>query len=207
MGYALSEEQEDLRATLRRFLEDKSPITEVRRLMETDASCDPHVWTQLTSELGLPGVAIPEDFGGFGFGCVELGLVMGELGRALACVPYLSSVVLGAGAIRQVAQGDQRGELLALIAAGETAALALDEPGAEALDQIGMQAQARGDRWQLDGSKVRVVDGHSAQHVLVVARLDDSRGEHALGLFRVSGDAPGLERRAVKALPASGCLK
>jgi alkylation response protein AidB-like acyl-CoA dehydrogenase len=99
MRFSFSEEQEELRRVVRRFLETTSPIAETRRLMETPEGYEPAVWKQLSQELALPGVQIPEAYGGQGFGFVELGVVLEEMGRALYCGPYFASVVLAANAI------------------------------------------------------------------------------------------------------------
>ena len=96
MNFAFDEEQEQLRAMVRDFLTDKSPESEVRRLMETEEGFDPAVWAQLSGELGLTGLAIPEEYGGAGYGFVEVGIVLEEAGRALLCAPYFSTVVLAA---------------------------------------------------------------------------------------------------------------
>ena len=96
MNFAFSEEQEELRKSVRRFLEDKSPETEVRRLMETTEGYDPAVWGQMADQLGLQGLTIPEEFGGSGYSYVELIVVLEEMGRALLCAPYFSSVALAA---------------------------------------------------------------------------------------------------------------
>ena len=87
MNFAFSEEQEELRRTVRSFLEDKSSSPEVRRLMETTEGYDPAVWSQMANQLGLQGLAIPEEFGGSGFSYVELVVVLEEMGRALLCAP------------------------------------------------------------------------------------------------------------------------
>ena len=94
MKFSFSDEQEEFRVFLRRFLEDKSPTTEVRRIMETDEGYDEAVWKQLSTDLGLPAVHVPEEYGGQGFGFEELGIVLEEMGRALLCAPYFSSAVL-----------------------------------------------------------------------------------------------------------------
>ena len=83
MNFAFSEEQEELRRSVRRFLEDKSPISEVRRLMETTDGFDRAVWDQMANQLGLQALAIPEEYGGAGFGYVELTVVFEEMGAAL----------------------------------------------------------------------------------------------------------------------------
>ena len=88
MNFAFTEEQEELRKTVRSFLESKSPETEVRRLMETTEGYDPAVWAQMGGEMGLQGLAIPEQFGGSGYTFVELGIVLEEMGRALLCAPF-----------------------------------------------------------------------------------------------------------------------
>jgi alkylation response protein AidB-like acyl-CoA dehydrogenase len=97
VNFAFTEEQEELRRAVRRFLEDKSPEIEVRRLMETPEGYDPDVWNQMANQLGLQGLAIPEEFGGQGFSYVELIVVLEEMGRALLCAPYFSLKRLVAG--------------------------------------------------------------------------------------------------------------
>src|SRR5271167_4149459 len=99
MNFAFSEEQDELRKSVRRFLEDKSPETEVRRLMETTDGYDPAVWSQMADQLGLQSLIIPEEFGGAGFSYVELIVVLEEMGAALLCAPFLSTIALGANAV------------------------------------------------------------------------------------------------------------
>ncbi|MBV8386894.1 MAG: acyl-CoA dehydrogenase family protein, partial [Acidimicrobiia bacterium] len=96
MNFAFSEEQEELRRTVRAFLEQKSPSAEVRRLMETEEGYDPAVWEQMGSQLGLQGLAIPEEYGGSGYSYVELIVVLEEMGRALLAAPYFATVALAA---------------------------------------------------------------------------------------------------------------
>src|SRR6476469_10432863 len=108
VDFAFSEEQEQLRDAVRRFLEAKSPSTEVRRLMETDGGYDPAVWSQMANELGLQSLHIPEEYGGQGFTWVELGIVLEEMGSALLRAPYFSTVVLAANAILNAGTDDQR---------------------------------------------------------------------------------------------------
>src|SRR5437764_1095019 len=96
MNFAFSEEQEELRRIVRQFLDSKSSEAEVRRLMETTEGYDPATWSQLAEQLGLQSLIIPEEFGGQGYGYVELTVVLEEMGRSLLCAPYFSSVVLAA---------------------------------------------------------------------------------------------------------------
>ena len=99
MNFAFSDEQEELRTAVRRFLEEKSPETEVRRLMDTDEGYDPAVWSQMADQLGLQSLTIPEEFGGSGFTYVELLVVLEEMGAALLCAPFFSTVALAANAL------------------------------------------------------------------------------------------------------------
>ncbi|MDQ1532865.1 MAG: hypothetical protein QOF28_626 [Actinomycetota bacterium] len=196
MNFAFSDEQEELRQTVRRFLEGKSPSAEVRRLMETTEGYDPAVWKQMGQELGLQGLHIPEEFGGQGYTFVELAIVLEEMGRVLLCAPYFSSVVLAANAILNAGTDAQKAELLPGIATGETiATLAFTEPNGK-WDSAGitMEARADGDSYVLDGEKMFVIDGHTAGLIVVVARLAGTSGTDGIAFFTVDGDASGLTR-------------
>src|SRR5262245_66086625 len=109
MRFSFSDEQEELRRVARRFHEQKSPSTEVRRWMATSDGYDRSMWKQLCGELGLTGVHIPAAYGGQGFGFVELGIVLEEMGRALLCSPYFASVALAANAILNPASEEGKG--------------------------------------------------------------------------------------------------
>jgi alkylation response protein AidB-like acyl-CoA dehydrogenase len=191
VNFAFSEEQEELRKSVRRFLEDKSPETEVRRLMETTEGYDPAVWSQMAQQLGLQGLAIPEEFGGSGFTYVELIVVLEEMGRALLCAPYFSTVALAANALLTSGDDSAKKEYLPGIASGDTiATLAITEPAGK-WDEAGitLQATGSGDAWTLNGTKSFVIDGHTAGLILVAARTPAG-----VSLFAVPGDAPGLTR-------------
>ena len=199
MNFAFSEEQEQLRDMVRRFLEAKSPSTEVRRLMDTTEGYDPEVWAQMANELALQSLHIPEEFGGQGYTFVELGIVLEEMGRVLLCAPYFSTVVLAADAIINAGTDAQKSELLPGIAGGETiAALAFTEPNGK-WDAAGIEmvAQGSGDSYTLDGTKMFVIDGHLANLIVVAARLEGTSGEEGISLFTVAGDAAGLTRTAL----------
>jgi len=199
VNFAFSDEQEQLRDAVRRFLEAKSPSTEVRRLMETTEGYDPAVWAQMANELGLQSLHIPEEFGGQGFTFVELGIVLEEMGRVLLCAPYFSTVVLAADAIINAGTDDQKAKLLPGIAAGETiAALAFTEPnGKWDANGIEMVAKGSGDSYTLDGTKMFVIDGHTADLIVVAARLEGTTGEDGISFFTVDAGASGLTRTAL----------
>jgi alkylation response protein AidB-like acyl-CoA dehydrogenase len=196
MNFAFSEEQEQLREAVRKFMEAKSPSSEVRRLMETTEGYDEAVWKQMAQELGLQSLHIPEAHGGQGYTFVELGIVLEEMGRVLLCAPYFSTVVLAADAIMNAATDAQQGELLPGIASGETiAALAFTEPnGRWDASGITMEASGKGDSFQLSGTKMFVIDGHTANTIITVARLAGTSGEDGISFFAVDGDASGLTR-------------
>jgi alkylation response protein AidB-like acyl-CoA dehydrogenase len=196
MNFAFSEEQEQLRDAVRRFMESKSPSAEVRRLMETTEGYDSAVWSQMANELGLQSLHIPEEHGGQGFTFIELGIVLEEMGRVLLCAPYFSTVCLAANAILNAGTDEQKGELLPGIAAGETiATLAFTEAnGKWNASGITLEAQGSGDSYTLSGTKMFVIDGHTADTVVVVARAPGTTGEDGIGFFVVDGDAEGVTR-------------
>ena len=200
--FHFTEEQRQFRDMLRRFMAAASPTSEVRRLMDREPGFDPAVWRRMAGELGLTGLMIPERYGGAGFGLVELGLAMEEMGRVLLCAPYLASAVLAANALCRVGSEDQKQRLLPGIACGETiAALAVAEPGGEPdVDRIAMGAAAVDGGYSLTGCKDYVVDGCNADLLLVAARTAPGGGLAGLSLFAVPGDAPGVVRRRLKTL-------
>jgi alkylation response protein AidB-like acyl-CoA dehydrogenase len=200
-----SDEQEEFRRVVRRFLEDHSPPADVRRLMETPEGFDREVWRHLCDQLGLPAVHIPEEYGGQGFGFVELGIVLEEMGRALLCAPYFASAVLTATAILEGATPTHKKELLPLLASGESiGALAVTEPNGR-WDAAGIETTARPNdgAFLLDGVKSYVLDGQTADLLLVAAREPGSSGETGLSLFAVASDADGLLRRPLATADAT----
>jgi alkylation response protein AidB-like acyl-CoA dehydrogenase len=195
VNFTFSHEQDELQATIRRFCEQKSPSAEVRRLMETPEGYDEAVWKQMAQELGLQGIAIPEEYGGQGFSFIELGIVMEELGRSLLCAPFFSTVCLGAQSILNAGTDEQRGRMLPAIANGERlVALAHAEPNGR-WDAAGIATTATpdGDHFRLNGTKSYVVDGSIAHTLIVAARV----GGEQIGLFVVEADADGVAREAL----------
>ncbi len=206
MQFSFTDEQEQFRSVIRRFLTDKSPTTEVRRLMETSEGYDRDVWRQLSQELALPGIHIPERYGGAGFGAVELGIVMEELGRSLLCAPYFSSSVLAANAILNAASESQKVELLPDIASGERlATLAVTEPNGR-WDTQGIELTATlakdgaGTEFLLNGVKSFVLDGQIADLLIVVGRNLATSGDEGLSFFALPAQTPGVERRALETM-------
>ena len=196
MNFAFSDEQEELRTAVRRFLAEKSPETEVRRLMETTEGYDPAVWSQMADQLGLQSLTIPEEFGGSGFTYVELVVVLEEMGAALLCAPFFSTVALAANAILTSGDDEAKKYLLPGLASGETiGTLAITEDNGR-WDFGGIECKAEhtgegegSEGWVLNGHKMFVLDGHVANLIVVAARTDKG-----VSLFGVKDDAEGLTR-------------
>ncbi len=197
MNFAFSEEQEELRNIVHQFLEAKSAEPAVREQMETERGYDPDVWKQMAEQLGLQSLIIPEEYGGQGFGYVELTVVLEEMGKSLLCAPFFSTVVLASNLLIHSGDEAARKEHLPGIASGETVAtVAFTEPNGK-WDESGIEATAtrEGDTWKVSGTKMFVLDGHTAALILVAARTDAG-----VSIFAVSGDAAGLDRTALSTM-------
>jgi len=194
-GY--SAELDELRQLVRGFLQEKSPGREVRRLMEADRNRDDAVWAQMADQLGLPGIVVPTAYGGAGYGPAELGVVLEEMGRVLLVAPYFATVALAGQALATSGDADAQERWLSGIADGSlTATLAVaEESGSWDLGEVRATAQRAGDQWAVSGTKLYVVDGHTADLLLVVARAPDG-----LGVFGVERDAAGVERAKLDTL-------
>jgi len=203
--FAFTDEQEQFRAAIRRFLQEKSPPTEVRRLMDTATGYDPEIWRQLSEQLALPGIHIPEQYGGAGFGMVELCIVTEEMGRALLCAPYFSTAVLATNAILNAGTEAQKSGLLPDLASGvRLAALAVTEPNGQWDPQaIELVATPVAEDFLLEGAKSYVVDGHVADLLVVAGRAPGTAGGEGLALFTVRADASGVDRRLLESMDAT----
>jgi alkylation response protein AidB-like acyl-CoA dehydrogenase len=197
MKFSFSPEQEEFRTNLRRLFAERSPPKEVRRLMETEAGYERDAWRKLNSELGLTAIRIPEAYGGQGFGFGELCIVLEEMGRALVCAPCFSTAVLATGAILNAGKEAEKQALLPGIASGDTVATLawVEDSGRWDAEGAMLAATRSGDRFTIDGHKSFVLDGHTADLIVVLART--SKG---LSLFTVDGNAAGLSRRALKTM-------
>lgn len=184
-------EQQEFRLAVRAFLKHHSPEGEVRRVMESPSGYDPVVWRAMAEQLNLQGLAIPEAYGGEGFGDRELALVLEEMGAALLPGPYFASAVLAAGVLVAAQDESAKRRHLPAIARGETiATLALTEHnGRWDADAVTTRAECGAGVWTLTGSKHYVLDGAIADLILVVARADSE-----LGVFIVD-DTAALSRR------------
>ncbi|MEU9324013.1 acyl-CoA dehydrogenase family protein [Streptomyces canus] len=238
MDARFTAEQDEIRRALRELLRRRCGPEESRRAVDTPAGYDPALWTALAEQLGLPGLALPEAYGGVGCSVTELALACEETGRVLAATPLLSTAVLVAPLVLALGTEKQRADLLPRMASGTlTAALAVPPGAALGLTGDnraewagggragGVQARRSGGAgggavategtgsslpeeqphapgWQLYGEVDQVLDGHSADLLLVAAHAGGFARSRTL-LFLVAGDAPGLVRTRQRALDAT----
>ena len=197
MDFHFTDEQEQFREFVHRFLNDVSPTTEVRRIMDTDVGFDASVWARVCNELYLTGISIPEKFGGSGFGVVELCIALEEMGHALFPSPFFSTAVLAAKSIEFVASEEQQAALLPQLAAGEKlATLAfMERSGAPDLEAIATIASKQSDGYKISGLKTFVVDGGVADVILVTALIDNQ-----LSLLSVDANAAGIVKKALNVM-------
>lgn len=174
MFSSLTEEQQEFQALVRDFLSEKSTEADVRRLMATEEGYDARLWQQMAQEVGLQGIAIPDEYGGQGFGWIELGIVLEEMGKVLLCAPFFSTVVLAASAIIESADAAASAARLPGIADGSSIAT-LAFPGDNGLwtaEGVTAAATREGDSWRIVGSAPYTLDGHISDFFVVPARTD-----------------------------------
>ncbi|MEU4358774.1 acyl-CoA dehydrogenase family protein [Streptomyces virginiae] len=212
MDAAFTAEQDEIRRTLREILGKRCGPDEVKAAVRTAAGYDRELWQQLSRQLGLPGIAVAEEYGGVGCAPGDLALACEETGRVLLPSPLLATAALCVPLIAALGTAAQRSALLPPLASGGlTAALAVPGPAlATALALTGedtagrwsgggraggVQARADtdGDGWRLYGEAAQVLDGHSARLLLVAAHTGGFARSRTL-LFLVQEDAPGLVR-------------
>lgn len=185
MQTVYTEEQEQLREVVSRFLQAKSTAVDVRRLMASSEGYDPAVWQQLCGEVGLAGTHIPEEYGGVGFGPVELGIVSEEMGRHLYCGPFFASSVMAGYALLNGATETHKTAILPGIASGDQiATLVLDNLNNP--EKVGAALKAN-EKHVVSGVAPIVVDAHIADVLIVAASTAEG-----LGLYLVKADAAGL---------------
>ncbi|MFF3204973.1 acyl-CoA dehydrogenase family protein [Streptomyces sp. NPDC002962] len=218
MDPGFTAEQDGIRRTLRELLHKRCGPEELRAALDTPLGHDPALWAALAERLGLPGLALPEAYGGVGCPVTDLALAAEETGRALAPSPLLATSVLAAPLILALGTDAQRADLLPRISDGTlTAALAVPAPAlATALALTGpqdgdwagggraggIQARRAQGVWRLYGEAAQVLDGHSAGALVVAAHTGGFVRSRTL-LFVVAGDAVGLVRTRQTALDAT----
>jgi alkylation response protein AidB-like acyl-CoA dehydrogenase len=199
MDFGFSEEQELLRSTARKFLENECPSQFVRARMAEPAGVTDEFWGKV-AEQGWLGLVYPEEYGGSGLGFVDLTVLMEEMGRAVMPGPFVSTVLLGGLTILEAGSADQKKEWLPKIAGGSAkATLAWTEPSGR-WDAAGVTTTATRSPagFTLSGTKLFVPDAHLADALVVVARSEDSKNpEEGISLALVPRGTPGLEVRVL----------
>lgn len=183
-----TEEEVMLADAARGFLDEAAPVSHLRALRDAGKTHDPALWKQM-ADMGWAGIVVPESAGGSDMGHAAAGVLAQELGKTLVSSPFLSTAVIAATALRQVA-GTQ--DALARIASGDaTYALAMDERRKFDPQAIELEAKSDGNGFRITGGKGFVVDGGNADRLLVLARTDGG-----LTLFDLPAERDGITRAA-----------
>jgi alkylation response protein AidB-like acyl-CoA dehydrogenase len=183
-------DQEELRRYARQWLDDKASLEAVRQTMETDAGFDAARWKEM-GELGWLGMAVPEEHGGAGYGFGEVAVLGEEMGRGLFPSPFLSSVVMGTALVEALGTPEQVKDLLPAVVRGDKrlSVALVEKGGGWSAESFDTRATRSDEGWTLTGSKRFVVDGHTADTMLVAASTDTG-----VVVVIVDGDAVGLTR-------------
>lgn len=191
--FEFTEEHGDLRSLVRSWCERVWTPEHVREVLDT-GTIDVDAWRALGSELGVVGLNLPEEHGGGGLGVIELSIVAEELGRALACLPWVSSAALGATALVASGDNDVLSQWVPALASGDKT-ITLAGGRTRLSDAITVSAESDADGWKLTGDTEHVPDGATADLILVLADTDSGPS-----LFAVDGNAPGVDRHALATL-------
>ncbi|HMS20469.1 acyl-CoA dehydrogenase family protein [uncultured Sphingorhabdus sp.] len=196
MNFDFSEEQLALKDEARKFLAAKCPPDRVRKLMDEDSpGFDPELWAQV-AEQGWLGAAIPEEHGGLGLGYLELCCIAEELGRAVAPVPFASTVYFFAEALLRAGSAEQKAKYLPQVVTGELIGTIASAEQAGAVSAANISAEVSGGK--LTGVKLPVTDGAVAHHAVVLAK---EGGKPTLYIVDLNG--PGVAREAVNTIDRS----
>jgi alkylation response protein AidB-like acyl-CoA dehydrogenase len=195
MNLDLTEEQEMLRTSARDFLTKECPKTLVRKLEEDEKGYSPELWQKM-AELGWMGLVLPEQYNGMGMGFMDLVILLQEMGRNILPGPFFSTVVMGSLPILNAGTEGQKKEFLPRIAKGDAIlALAFTEPSAR-YDAAGVQikAEAQGDSFIINGTKLFVENAHIADYIICVTRTKKgATPEDGITLFLVDAKSPGIK--------------
>jgi len=198
MALLFNEEQQYLKDTAKDFVQKNAPINHFRELRDSkdETGYSKELWKQM-AELGWAGILISEEYGGSDFGMMGMGGILEETGRCLVPSPLFSTALLGASLIELGGKADQKKDLLTKIAKGElTTAFALEEGSRHTPYRISTTAEKKGKDFVLNGKKTFVLDGHSADLIVLAARtsggIEDQSG---ISLFLIDPNSTGLQRK------------
>ncbi len=202
----LNEEQTMIRDSAKAWVQEKSPVTAFRKMRDSNNSdgFDRNAWAEM-AELGWAGILIPEAYGGTGLGYLTLGLVLEETGRTLTASPLLSTAT-ATTALLLGGNEEQKKKWLPKIAEGKAiGTLAVDEAPHHAPEKVALKAEKSGPGYKLNGTKTFVMDGGTADLIVVAARTSGKPGDkNGITLFVVDGKASGLTREKLKSVDSRG---
>ena len=197
MKLILTEEQEFLRDTAKNFAQERTPVSHFRALRDSNDQnlWDKDIWQEMVN-LGWSGILIPEEFGGSNFGVAGISVILQECGKTLTPSPLFSTGVLGAYAISNFGTQEQKEQYLPKIVNGKiTTALAVDESSHHDPSKTSLTAEKKDDKYMLNGKKTFVIDGASADVLIVLTRTSGNSGELAgLTLFIIDSNADGIDK-------------
>lgn len=197
MKLVLTEEEQFLKDTAKNFADERCPVTHFRSLRDNNDPIlwDKNIWSEMT-KLGWPGILIPEEYGGSNFGVTGIGVILNECGKTLTPSPLFATGVLGAYSISNFGNEKQKQKYLPKIVNGElTTALAVDESSHHNPSETQMIAKKDGSDFIINGKKTFVVDGSSADLIILLARTSGSKGDiTGLTLFLIDGASTEMER-------------
>jgi alkylation response protein AidB-like acyl-CoA dehydrogenase len=197
MEFAFTEEQEMIRDTAAAFLAEVSTSEAVRRAMATEQGYDAALWTRICTEMCWQTIHLPERCGGLGLGYVELVATMEQMGRYLLCSPFFSTVCLAGNALLVAGSEAQQAQWLGRLCEGTLTATVAFNGGAQSWDAQAITATWRRDAggYVLNGDYRYVIDGHTAQLLIVAARAEGSSGEEGVSLFLLPAETAGVTRQ------------
>lgn len=200
MKFRFNEEQQMIRDTAERFFSRYSDSAAVREAMATEAGYDPELWQQLCQELALHTITLPESCGGMGLGYVELAAVMEQMGRFLVCAPYFSSICLALPALSAAQNVEQARPWMLQLAEGKTAALAWAGRDARDCDAVTAHYDKTDTGYTLNGTYCWVIDGHSADFLILVARTKTGQGDSRIQFFVTDASHQAIHRQWTPAM-------
>ena len=197
MEFAFTDEQEMIRDTAAAFLAEVSGSEAIRRAMATEQGYDSDLWSRICGEMYWQAIHIPEAYGGMGLGYVEVVAMMEQMGRYLLCAPFFSTVCLAANALLVAGNEEQKTQWLGQLCAGELTATLAFNGGSSRWDASSVTAtwQREGDNYVLNGDYRYVIDGHSADLLIVAAREEGTSGEQGISLFLLPANTAGVSRQ------------
>ncbi|WP_285260352.1 acyl-CoA dehydrogenase family protein [Halopseudomonas bauzanensis] len=202
MDFRFTEEQQMIRDTAQAFLQDVSSSAAVRQAMVSELGYDPELWQRICQELCFQAITVPEQYGGMGLGYVELCAVLEQMGRVLLCSPFFGTVCLGISSLLVAGTEEHKQQYLPAIVDGSlTATVGWTGPQAARhggqwdCNAVSATWQRTADGYELNGELRYVIDGHSADLLIIAAREPGSSGTQGIALFAVPADTAGIQRQ------------